>query len=260
MPDIIFARPEHDYDSYSDLWRIVELSGFPIIRIGEIDATSDNVYIFSTPSTHWHDGVERRGWPDARARIVYYNIEWYTDQAYKDIPGVEIWSTDKWHADHIGAKYVPMGSHPDLPNEGLQNCPKLYDVSLLAYLPPRRERIMHELAQVGVSAAPRGWGLERHAILQQTRIMLHVHQNDGVNTVAPQRWALAAAYKLPIISETLADGGIFGHTHGLYSDYAHIAEFCKMWRYDARLNDYALALHELLCHQLTFRKSVEAAL
>jgi hypothetical protein len=74
---VIFARSDQTYDSYSDLLRLIELSGFPLVTLGDIDPTSDNVYIFSTPQTYWHDGTERRGWPAARARIIYYNIEWY---------------------------------------------------------------------------------------------------------------------------------------------------------------------------------------
>lgn len=257
---IIFARPDHTYDSYSDLWRIVELSGFPIVTIGDIQPDSDNVYIFSTPATHWHDGVERRGWPGAKARIVYYNIEWYSDVTYQGIPGVEIWSADKWHADKIGAKYVPLGSHPELPPKPLEDCPKFYDVALLAYYTNRRLEALKWLSEGNINIAPNGWGLERHHILQHTRIMLNVHQNDDTFTVAPQRWALAAAYKLPLVTEQVRDAGIFGQTHMMQCAREHLTDLVRIWRADSRLNDYALALHELLCVNRTFRKNVESAL
>ncbi len=260
MPDIIFARPRDNYDSYSDLWRLITLSGFPLIYIDEIDADSDNVYIFSTPSTHWHTGVERVGWPGARARIIYWNIEWYDDVSYHNIPGVEVWSADKWHADKIGAKYVPMGSHPDLPLEPLQDCPKVYDVALLAYYTNRRLEAINWLQGGNISIAPRGWGAERHSVLQQTAIMLHVHQNDGVYTVAPQRWALAAAYKMPLVTEHVAEVGIFSQSYMMQSDRQHLTTFVRMWRGDHRLTDYGHALHQLLCVEHTFRRCVEAAL
>ena len=260
MPDIIFATSRQAYDSYSDLLRLINLSGFPLVYIDEIYPDSDNVYIFSTPQTYWHDGTERHGWQGAKARIIYWNIEWYEDQAYRDIPGVEIWSADKWHADKIGARYVPMGSHQDLINEPLQDCPKTWDVSLLAYLTNRRLEAVKWLTDGGVSIAPRGWGAERHSILQQTRIMLNVHQHDYAFTVAPQRWALAAAYRMPMITENVADAGIFTNSYMMQCERQHMADFVRMWRDDHRLTDYGHALHELLCNERTFRKCVEGAL
>jgi hypothetical protein len=256
VSDVIFARPRHEYGSYVDLYRLIELSGYPLMYFDEIDPASDNVYICTMVN-----GENQNGWPDAAARIVLYDLEWRLNGQYPVIPGVaEVWAADKWYAERIGARYVPLGSHPNLPPAPLQDCPKVWDVAMLAYLPPRRERIVHECEQQGVSVAPRGWGLERHAILQQTKIMLHVHQHDGVSTVAPQRWAIAAAYRMPIISEQVEDKGIFGYSHGLWCDYGHLAEFARLWRDDARLGDYALALHDLLCYQLPFRRSMEQAL
>lgn len=256
MPDVIFARPRYEYGSYVDLYRLISLSGYPLVFFDEIDAQSDNCYILTMIN-----GENMNGWPDARARIILYDLEWRLDGPYPRTPGVrDFWAADKWYAGQINAQYVPLGSHADLPPAPLQDCPKQWDVAMMAYLPPRREKIVHDCAQLGVSVAPRGWGMERHDILQKTRIMLHVHQHDNAPTTAPQRWALTAAYRLPMISETVADTGIFGHTYALYSDYAHLAEFARLWRHDGRLNDYALALHELLCVQHNFRSCVEAAL
>lgn len=260
MTDVTFARSDQEYGSYSDLWRLVQLSGYPLIKVSEIDPDSDNAYIFSTPQTYWWDGTERRGWSDAKARIIYYNIEWYEDVDYKNIPGVEIWSADKWHADKIGAKYVPLGSHPELPDLPLEDCPKVWDVAFLAYMTNRRLEAKLWLDEVGISQSPQGWALERHSILQQTRMMLHVHQNDGIHTVAPQRWALAAAYKLPLITENIADCGIFSNGYMMQCARDYLADFIKMWRDSHRLVDYGNALHQLLCVEHTFRSCVEAAL
>lgn len=260
MGNVIFATSRQSYDSYSDLLRLIQLSGFPLIYLDEIDPASDNVYIFSTPQTYWHDGTERRGWDGAKSRIIYWNIEWYEDQEYKDIPGVEVWSADKWHADKIGARYVPMGSHPELPDLPVQECPKQWDVAHLAYYTNRRLEANVWLEYGGVSIAPRGWALERHSILQQTRIMLHVHQHDNIATIAPQRWALAAAYRMPLITENISDAGLFTNSFMMQCERQHLASFVKMWRYDHRLVDYGNALHELLCVENTFRRCVEAAL
>lgn len=262
MSQVIFARPRHTYESYSDYFRLVELSGYDLIYMDEIDADSDNCYIFSTPATHWHDGIERRGWDNPRARIIYYNLEWYMDVDYKDIPGVEIWSADAYYAQLKGLKYVPLGSHPGLALEPLPPVRDYrYDVALLAYMPPRRQQMHYNLQQLGVSIAPNAWGKERHDILAQTKAMLHVHQNDGVNTVAPQRFALAAAYHMPIITEKLEDGGLFNDSCVLWSVFDHLARFTKDWtRNPQDIDNFGYALYHLLCEEHTFRKCIEAAL
>lgn len=254
MSDPIFVQPDHAYGSYTDYWRLVELSGYPLIHESEMDQFSDNTYILSGPGVPAVHG----GWPDAKARIIFHNIEWYDAAAYANMPGVEVWDADKWHAGLIGAKYVPLGSHPGLPDIPLVDTPKQYDAAMMAYLPPRREQIVYNCSQFGVSLAPRGWGLERHTILQQSKSMLHVHQHDYAHAIAPQRWALAAAYKLPVISESVNDKGVF--THGLYSDYGYLAEYVKLWRDDPTLKDFGLALHDFLCVRRPFRTWIDEAL
>jgi len=191
MSDIIFAKPVHLYESYSDLWRIVELSGYPIITIGDIDPASDNCYLFSTPDTHWHDGTERRGWPDARARIIYFNIEWYMDVDYSAIPGVEVWSADQWHAEKTNTRYIPLGSHPGLKSYPESPNGKVYDVVTLWASSFNRYRGLGQLREHNVALAPNGWGDERHDSLMRSRVMCHVHQWPDKPTCAPQRFCVS---------------------------------------------------------------------
>lgn len=262
MPDIIFARPRHTYESYSDFWRLVELSGFPIIYMDEIDADSDHVYIFSTPATHWHDGVERHGWENPRARIIYYNIEWYMDVDYSSIPGVEVWNADKWHAEQTHTRYVPMGGHSGLRLEDGLDWEKKYDVATLFAPSYRRYAALDQLMTHGVHIAPNGWGQVRHESLSQSRAMIQVHQKD-LPTIAPQRWALAAAYRLPMITETLADSGMFTANYRLMCDLEHLGAFVSTWlapENRSLLADYGHCLHQLLCEHYTFRKGIEAHL
>ena len=40
---IIFTRTRHTYDSYSDFWKLVELSGFNICFVDEIDISLENI-------------------------------------------------------------------------------------------------------------------------------------------------------------------------------------------------------------------------
>lgn len=264
---LYFAKPRHSYDSYSDLWRLVDLAGFETCLIDEIDEASDNTYIFSTPSTFWFDGTEHRGWDSPRARLIFWCLEWYTDVDYSQIPGVQIWSPDSWWADRIGARYVPLGSHPDLVYEPLPASKPAdydYDVALLAYLNYRRSHVYGTLFEAEIKIAPGGWGKERHDQLISTRLMVHVHQQDDVPTVAPQRFALAAAYKLPLISESCTDWGIFRKVHVPHSVFEHLPRFTINWlrdgHSDSRLDDWAFSLHRLLCEEYTFRKVIEGAL
>lgn len=277
MPDIIFARPRHTYGSYSDFWKLVELSNYRIIHIDEIDAQSDNVYIFTTPATHWHDGTERRGWPDAKARIIYWNIEFYLDVDYTSIPGVEVWHADKYFADRTHTRYVPMGSHSGLrPNDDGSTSlttgtayEKKYDAVTLWADCERRYFARARLTENGITIAPNGWGSARHEILSQSRTMVCVHQQAFDNTqavatpiatVAPQRWCLAAAYGLPMVTETLFDPGLFTAEFRLMSDLSHLGRFLGTWLLpeNARiLADYGHSLHQLLCEHYTFKTSVE---
>lgn len=256
MNNVIFARPRWNYDSYTDLYRLIALSGFPMIYFDEIDPQSNNTYIMTIVN-----GENQNGWKKAGARIILWDLEWRLEGDYPNIPGVsETWASDRWYADTINAKYVPMGSHPDLPNKPLEDCPRQWHVAMLSYMTNRRTHMANILKRSQVRISPQGWGDERHDILQQTHIMLCVHQRDEAPTIAPQRWALAAAYKLPMICESVHDTGVF-EGYGLFADYDDIPDtidegFAK----PQQLSRYAEQLHELLCKKMTFRKCVEAAL
>lgn len=257
MTETIFARPRWEYKSYSDYWRLIELSGYPLIFIDEIDPTTDNTYIFSQPPTDWH-----HGWNTPRARIIYYAIEWYMDVDYSAIPGIELWSPDKWYAERIGAKYVPMGSHVNLNLHPNDKPEKIYDVCTLWAGSYPRYHAEDLLRQAGLTLAPSGWDEERHKILAQSRMMVCVHQISDIATLAPQRWALAAAYHLPVISESITDAGILDKVT-LTTDLESIGEVAASWKQTNNISKLIAkgeALHQLLCHEQPFRTCIERAL
>jgi len=257
MSDPIFVRTRHHYDSYNDLWRLVELSDFPTCYVDEIDAASDHTYILPTRNGECGDG-----WPEARARIIHWNLEW---DAYPVLPGISaVWNSDKWFADTHGLKYVPMGSHPGLKLGIGYPADVPYHAAFLGYMIPRRQQVWTWLKERGLRITTNGaWGEDRHRLLIQSAIYLHVHQHDDKPGMPPLRLVVAAAYRMPFITETVADPGIFGYTHFMQSEYTHLADFVRMWACDEdrqRLNDYGAALHDLLCRDMTFRRSVEVAL
>lgn len=261
--DIVFAQtrfsyrhPENGYGSYHDYYRLVELSGFPICYLDEIDASdASKCYIFAPVNGEIKDGDRFIGWPEAKAKIVFWNLE---QGDYGPIPGVsEVWVSDKMFAQHIGAKYVLMGSHPGLVNyDPLPRVP-LFDVIMLSYMTPRREQVAVWLRNKDLSLAPNGWAEERHQRLLQSRCMLHVHQNQH-RYVAPQRWALAAAYKLPMVSEFIDDIGDFQYHHFVMSEYENIPYCIQNWVQNKSdvLSRYGEALHQLLCFDRPFAREV----
>lgn len=258
---VYFARTDHIYPPYSDWYRLIELSGFETCNVGDIDVESDHTYIVNhfaavqLPGNHI----------PATARIILWQFEWVAPDRYDQYPANirEVWASDKWYADSVNAKYVLMGSHPDLACGGDVK-DGYYDIALMMYREPhRRLHIINRLHGLSLSIAPNAWDEARHQYLSQSACMVHIHQHDAYPTIAPLRMALAAAYRLPVITETPKDRGLFGYTHLLNSDYKNLPEFTEMWIHRNgvhAMRDYGYALHGLLCQQQTFRKCVEDAL
>lgn len=259
MPDIIFARPRHHYDSYTDLYRLIELSGYPLVYFDEIDVDSDNLYIMTLVN-----GENMHGWHEPRATIVLWDLEWRLDGDYPQIPGcTRTWASDKWYVGQIGAQYVPLGSHAGLAKDYDPVSGKAYDLALMMYTGPyRRNNLINRLANDGLRIAPNGWAQERHTYLCQSRAMLHIHQHDNIHTIAPQRWAIAAAYKLPLFTETVTDGGFFNHSHMVIGSYDNLPKLVYDWMlcYDQQhVQAKGESLHHALCVENNFRTFVEAA-
>lgn len=251
---ILFAQPRHVYESYADLRSLIALSGFETVYYDEIDPTSDNVYILTVINGE----LPENGYPYARARMVCWDLEYHLGGV--QLSGVELWAADKWYAEMIGAKYVPMGSHPDLRLHADSTSSERYDVAYVGYFIPRRERIRAELLERGVKVSPiHAWGEERHRILSNSTAYLHVHQHEHIPTIAPLRMVVAAAYGLPVISEQCIDLGVFDRMV-IYGDYSWLADLTREAITQPALQDFALRLNDYLCHDYAFRKSVEGAL
>lgn len=254
MTSPIFARPRWNYDSYSDLYSLITLSGFPLIYFDEIDESSDNTYICTMIN-----GENEHGWQPGRARVIVWDLEWRLQGDPPNIPGIsEMWASDRWYAEQIGARYVPLGSHPGLNPTPEMSIEKQFDFTMLAYMTPRRERIAHDLRGRGLRMTGNAWGEQRHNYLVQSRAMLNVHQHDWAATTAPQRFALAAAYKLPMISEAACDPGVFADCV-LWSGYGALVDFTSN-QLRGDLHEYGEALYELLCVSIPFRTCVERSL
>lgn len=257
MSSVIFARPRTSYDSYTDLLRLIALSGYPLVYCDEIDPASDNTYILTL-----RNGENEHGWSgDVKARIILYDLEWRLEGDPPPMPGVcEVWAADAWYANQIGARYVPLGSHPELALRPGEEADQLTDVIMLSYMTNRRLQMAAWLRERGLSLAANAWGEVRHRNLLGSRLMLHVHQHDHVATVAPQRFALAAAYHLPLVSETVCEPGLFGDQTVIWSEYPALPDRVSGALRENGLAAFGEALHQLLCIDYPFRKCVEQAL
>lgn len=255
---------EGGYASYQDYWRLVELAGYDTCYVDEIDAyDKTKTYIITPLNDEW-----LTGWPSAKAQIIHHELEWRWDERahWQEPPGVSrVWHIDKWFADQFGFEYVPIGSDERLNELGSQYpAVKKYDVAILSYQTYRRQSITAQLENSGLRLAPISgvWGRLRSDVLLSSHCMVHTHQVDNAPGIASLRWAVAAAHKLPMITETVRDRGIFGYSYMVQADYNYLADFTKSQLKDAfsraKLADYGLAMHGLLCRDYTFKRMVES--
>ena len=257
---IYFLRTRYHYAPYDDFFTLATLAGYEVRYLDEVETfdSKDNVYIISPVNGEWNHWA--KGY--VRGKLILYELEYNVDGNHVTPSAVdEVWAGDKWQAETNGFRYVPMGSDRrlDLAGERLEDYP-VFDIALMAYRDVyRRSKLIHEIQDAGVTIAPNDWGLARSIRMLESYAMVHIHQWDNIPAIAPLRWCLAAAHNLPIISETVADRGIFGYTHMMQADYSHLARFVGYVLKDKRLlADYAAALHHLLCDEYTFKRGIES--
>lgn len=244
---IIFARERHNYQSYTDFWELVRLCDYELCYIDEIDIRrSDITYIITSPDVN-HE------WRNPKCRIIFWLLEWYGD--YYQRPGVsETWCSNIDFAVRIGARFVPVGSHIKL---GSDRQGEIYDIAHMSYDGiHRRGIVLGELRNKGIRIAPNGWGTERHKVLTNTRAMLHIHQHADYPAIAPLRVALAAAYRLPFISENGWNIKPFEDKIVVIPYGGLIEEVPKALKH-ADLDYYSKALFDLLCDEMRFDKVIE---
>lgn len=279
MTQPIFARTRHVYDSYSDFWRLVELSGFPTCFVDEMDLQAEHTYIVVPVNGELRPHItHRRTLGPQRARIIWWNLE--RPDAPLDFGGLrsadvgydkvideileyvdEVWVSDEYYAAlDRRMRFVPMGSHPDLCAG--PRLPTTYDVALMAAPVPRRDGVVHELKKAGLRVAPNAWGEERDRILRSTAVMLSVHQHENPLPIGePLRFALAAAYRMVLLSEwiekpwplTPTDDFVRARLPALVETARALSS--NPW---SRVLD--TNLHSTLCVQYTFRRCVENAM
>src|SRR5690242_6857119 len=92
MSEILFCRTRYFYHSYQDLWKLVELSGFPSCYIDEIDLRADKIFIVPTINGEFRGHIQNQlaslnGEPK-RAKIIWCNCERPIEVNWEDLQDV----------------------------------------------------------------------------------------------------------------------------------------------------------------------------
>lgn len=251
--DPIFIFDDEPFPSYWTIRRLVELSGFEVRTFGEGAFPSDAPMIICSPvpvPNKWLlEQPNTIAWQLEYAGDYTHNLDGFTGQ---------IWASDaKWAVEH-NARYVLMGSHPDLA-ENRNGSDYGYDLTMLGYMTPRRQIIKDELKDYRWT--PDYPGHDRKSVsksLWATRLMLHVHQHDHAKYCAPQRFALAAAHRMSVMSEGMYDSALLSDVI-VEVPYEELDKAASKWL-DNKGSSWGAMFHEYLCVENSFRKCVEEAL
>lgn len=259
----MFARTRHQYDSYTDFWTLVELAGFEVCHIDEIDVSQPKFFVL----TPWNGEVDPHLANEQKkqrvGRVAWWCLERFDamhvpftqpiDQA--SALADECWVSDRWTSTRDPRlKYVRLGSDPRL---GAPPLEPRYDFTHQSYAWGRRESMYNRLKAMGLSEGRSCWGSDRHDVLRQSRLMLNLQQYPDPVT-APLRFAIAAAYHMPVVSESIQDADPVGAAIRT-APYDGIPDAVRVALADG-MRQQAEELHEKLCVEFSFRKCVEAAL
>jgi hypothetical protein len=270
---IVFARPSHHYDSYRIFWRLVELSGFDQIPLPHVDMSQDVFYIISPPNGELApamDAARARTSGPRKARTAVWDLERPDGRAGAEHPDPttaardvdlfaasvdHVWAFDPYYASFDSRLVrVTVGGHPGL-REGAALATKAWDLCHFSYVNGRREAVMAAL-RARHRVGPETWGPERGAILNSSHTMAYIHQTP-FPIGSPLRFALAAAYELPLMSERMENpwpmepGWDF-----VQAPYEGFADSFSAWLPSAD-PELGRRLHKKLCMNMTFRRCVE---
>jgi hypothetical protein len=223
---IIFARTRYIYDSYIDFWTLVELAGFPTCYVDEVDVSQEAIYITAPHNGEWNPHIDNQDDRPRNAHLILWNIERPSGSAgsvghygkvnreliYKRYFD-EVWTSDRRLAQETQLRFVVLGSHPGLGEPGNE---KQYEFCHMSYEVPRRVNIYKHFSKD--VTGPNCWPPERDEVLRRSRFALNVHQ-DLHPFQEPLRFALFAAYGLPIVSETIYDSYPWSDEFMYYAEY-----------------------------------------
>lgn len=212
MRDIVFAHPHTKYDSYTDYRRLAEINQFEICTVDDINVNRNALYIVCPHNGEVDAALQARPKQGRKCKVALWFLERPAGafdkfkartQELIDTQFDYILFSDMAmyglvaHID--GTRFIPGGSHVAL---GTPGSTKEHDFCHMSYVWGRRG-IIDELQHV-LKMGKNGWRDERHETLMRSKFMLNVHQ-DSDPYHEPLRFALCAAYALPMVSEFCAN-------------------------------------------------------
>lgn len=254
---------------------MVELSGFKTCFVDEVDLTSNAIFIVTPCNGEFRPAMQaqrdRLSGSPSTARTVVWQLE-RPDEDLSPGPTVletrnnelfqwvdQVWVSDLHYAS-LDPRYihVPLGSHPALREGGPG--PERYALCHMSARFPRRTPIMDRiLADYKNRVGPNGWGEARARTLNTSRAIVNVHKTPAP-IGEPIRFALAAAYKLPLITETLANPWpMINDVHFISSDANSLRAKVREALSRADLPEFGERLHKLLCVDKLFGDYVREA-
>jgi hypothetical protein len=266
--EIAFVRTGHYYEPYIDFFKLAELAGFPIIQLSEVDVSQHKVFIVSPHNGEWNPHISNQDDKPRNAHLILWNIERpsgskgsvgnYGESNRKliyDRYFDEVWVSDRRLADETTLRYVTLGSHEGM---GSISNDKRYVFCHMSYEVPRRQTILKHFNpdDIGQNC----WPPERDDVLRQSYFALNIHQ-DNHPFQEPLRFALFAAYGLPIISESIYDAYPYGNETMAFANYDDLVrrtrELLKsdygQWR------EMGERCREMMCNEFEFGKMVRQA-
>ncbi len=266
---IVFVKTRHEYMPYADLFKLVELSGFPVIYVDQLDVSQHGVFIVSPMNGEFRPHLDNHRSKQRNAHIILWNLERPSGSAgsvghygesnreliynrYVD----EVWCSDRRMAEETTLRFVPLGSDERLGHPG--DGSKRYHFCHLSYEVPRRQTIYKHFEKAYIG--PNSWPPERDQVLWSSKFALNVHQ-DQHPFQEPLRFALFAAYGLPIISETIYDSYPWSDEFMIFAGYDNLVSKMREVLADdyRKYKDMGLRARERMCGEFNFRKQVELA-
>jgi len=270
--NIVFAHPRYVYQSYVDYRRLAELSGFESCFVDQIDFQREAFYIVTPINGEFRPHVQNHPGP-RKCRIAWWNLE--RPDSGPGVPaalvGSEVanvtgdllqfvdyvWCSDWYMCDMDQRQvYVVCGSHSGLA-EGPRRTMWDWDLCHLSYMSGRRQSVMAGLQDARLTIAGSAWGPERDAVLRGSKAHVYIHQTPAP-IGAPLRFALAAAYGIPVIAEKMENAFPLRPGKDYYEIQYSSAVNQVLTALDGlHLQDLGKELHTRLCVEFSFRKCVE---
>ena len=266
--DIVFAKTRYKYDSYVDFWKLVELSQFETIYVDEIDLAKPRVYITSPMNGELPPHMANQQGKPHNAHIIHwclerpsgaggvYNYGKSNRARIYDRTLDEVWVSDRAMASETMLKFVVCGSDYGL---GEPSEHKIYDFCHMSYSTDRRKRVYNHFDPkvIGPNCWPWDTDPSRDHVLKHSRFALNIHQ-DQYPFQEPLRWALFAAYGLPMLTEEVRDAYPWHENICVFHPYDGIQgrlremlgnEYDRWW-------DMGMQARDRMCDEFNFRKMV----